>query len=557
MLKNGYIIYIKQKDIKGKFKMRVIVCNDYNEMSEQAAKLVAAQIFLKPESVIGFATGSTPVGLYKKLIERYEAGEIDFSKITAFNLDEYYPIAHDNDQSYKYFMQQNLFSKVNVNPEKLHIPDGETKNPAEECENYERAIAAAGGIDLQILGIGQNGHIGFNEPSENLDAKTHLTDLTESTISANSRFFEKKEDVPTKALTMGIATILKSRKIIMLASGRSKNKVIGEFLNDSINTNIPASMLKVHSDVVLICDREAYASMRLGIDIGGSSIKIGVIGGDNAVASKLNIPVRGDAYKICDDIAAACKEFMKEYPALTVGVGVPGFVNGGKVTSYNLPFDNFDLKGELAARLGMEVYVDNDANSAALGEALAGTGKGEESLLMVTLGTGIGGGIIIDGKIYRGAGGAGEIGHMCVQADGIECPCGQKGCWEQYASVGALIKNAVKAAKDNPDSILAKKIEKNLGRCDGKLVFEALDEGCETAKNILEKYFDYLAIGLNSIINIFNPGMVVLGGAIAESGDALLLPIKERLKSGIPIKVSRLANDAGITGAALLATMKK
>ncbi|MBQ4109903.1 MAG: glucosamine-6-phosphate deaminase [Clostridia bacterium] len=238
--------------------MRVIICENYEEMSKQAAKLVISQVTLKPESILGLATGSTPIGMYDKLIEANKAGEVDFSKVTTFNLDEYYPLSADNDQSYHYFMNEHLFSKTNIPFERTHVPDGEAANPEKECEEYDKKIEAAGGIDLQILGIGQNGHIGFNEPDKNLIAGTHLTELTDSTIEANSRFFEKKEDVPTKALTMGIASILKSKKIIIMANGAAKHEVVSALMTPDITTDIPATMLKIHSDVVVICDKEAF-----------------------------------------------------------------------------------------------------------------------------------------------------------------------------------------------------------------------------------------------------------------------------------------------------------
>ena len=238
--------------------MRVIVCKNYEEMSDKATDLVRSQIVLKPESGLGLATGSTPIGLYQRLCKLYEKGDIDFSEVTTFNLDEYYPISKDNSQSYYYFMNEQLFSHINVDKNRTFIPNGETDDPEKECEAYEALIEEAGGIDLQILGIGQNGHIGFNEPDENLNTKTHLTGLTENTIDANSRFFEKKEDVPTKALTMGIATILKSKKIIIMANGASKRAAVAELLNEDITTSTPATMLKVHPDVVLICDEDAF-----------------------------------------------------------------------------------------------------------------------------------------------------------------------------------------------------------------------------------------------------------------------------------------------------------
>ena len=238
--------------------MRVIVCENYEEMSKKAAQIVAGQVMLKPDCVLGLATGSTPIGMYENLAKMCEAGELDFSKVSSYNLDEYYPIEKSNRQSYYYFMNEDLFSKININPDNTHIPNGEAKDPFKECEEYEKAVAASGGVDLQILGIGQNGHIGFNEPADALDSYTHLTDLTENTIEANSRFFTEDEVIPTKALTMGIATILKAKKIILLANGKGKSYAVSQLLNDKINTSIPATMLKVHPDVILICDKEAY-----------------------------------------------------------------------------------------------------------------------------------------------------------------------------------------------------------------------------------------------------------------------------------------------------------
>jgi len=237
--------------------MKKIVFESDVSLASFAADMVQKQIESKPDSILGLATGSTPLGLYKELIDR----NLDFSKITAFNLDEYYPLSADNDQSYHYFIQENLFSKINVKPENIHILDGETENPEQECVDFDKKIDAAGGIDLQILGIGRNGHIGFNEPDDSLIAGTHVTELTESTIEANARFFEKKEDVPTKALTMGIASILKAKTILLMANGKDKHEAISQLLTEKINTQFPATMLKVHPNVVLICDREAYGNV--------------------------------------------------------------------------------------------------------------------------------------------------------------------------------------------------------------------------------------------------------------------------------------------------------
>ncbi|MEE1012973.1 MAG: glucosamine-6-phosphate deaminase [Clostridia bacterium] len=234
--------------------MRVILCDSYEEISQKAAEIVASQIILKPDCVLGLATGSSPIGMYRELTQM----NLDFSQVTTFNLDEYYPISPENAQSYYYFMKEHLYSKVNLKPENIHIPNGETKDVEAECIAYETAIVQKGGIDLQILGIGQNGHIGFNEPDATLNSVTHLTNLTESTIEANSRFFDKAEDVPRQALTMGISTILKSKKIVLLASGESKRDAVSELLDHEIQTSVPATMLKVHPDVVLICDKEAY-----------------------------------------------------------------------------------------------------------------------------------------------------------------------------------------------------------------------------------------------------------------------------------------------------------
>ncbi len=239
--------------------LKIIVCENYEEMSRQAAKIVSSQLIVKPNSILGLATGSTPIGLYQNLIQMNKKGEIDFSEVKTFNLDEYYPIKKSNDQSYDYFMNEQLFSKVNIDKKNIDIPNGEADDPVIECERYENELSKIGGVDLQVLGIGQNGHIAFNEPDENLVAVTHLTDLTQNTIEANARFFESADDVPKKALTMGMGSILKAKKIIILANGANKAKAVSELLNDNINTSNPATMLKVHQDVTLICDKEAFS----------------------------------------------------------------------------------------------------------------------------------------------------------------------------------------------------------------------------------------------------------------------------------------------------------
>lgn len=238
--------------------MRIIICKDYEELSEKGAEFFASQLTLKPDSILGLATGGTPVGLYKELIRLNRAGKIDFSHVTSFNLDEYYPIAPDNSQSYRRFMNENLFDHINIDKARTFVPDGLASDPEKECERYEALLASYGRVDLQLLGIGRNGHIGFNEPDSSLCALTHMTSLTQSTVEANARFFDDISEVPTKALTMGMGTILNSRMIVMLISGKEKHEVLTELLNDKITTDIPATLLKVHPNTVIICDTAAY-----------------------------------------------------------------------------------------------------------------------------------------------------------------------------------------------------------------------------------------------------------------------------------------------------------
>lgn len=237
--------------------MRVIIEEDYEAMSKKAALLVASQINLKPNAVLGLATGETPLGMYRQLIKMYRKGEIDFSEVITFNLDEYYRLPPDNSRSYHYYMQENFFNHINIHPGNTHLPDGMAADIDEECSRYEEMIRQNGGIDLQILGVGSNGHIGFNEPAERLNVTTHLVSLTEETIRANSRFFNSPDDVPRKAVSVGIATILKARRIILLASGRNKARAIKKTVNGYVDTKVPASLLQTHPEVTLIIDQEA------------------------------------------------------------------------------------------------------------------------------------------------------------------------------------------------------------------------------------------------------------------------------------------------------------
>ena len=236
--------------------MNIIVCKNYAEMSKSAAQMVAGLIKEKPNCVLGLATGSTPEGLYANLIEQYKKGEISFENVTSVNLDEYYPIAPTNDQSYRYFMNRQLFDHVNIDKANTNVPDGTAKDPVAESKRYEQLVSNLGGIDLQILGIGRNGHIGFNEPDSKLMLDTHVTDLTEDTIEANSRFFASASDVPRQALTMGIGTIFKAKKIVILASGASKKEAVSAMLDRTLDTSYPATMLNLHPDVTLICTQD-------------------------------------------------------------------------------------------------------------------------------------------------------------------------------------------------------------------------------------------------------------------------------------------------------------
>lgn len=241
--------------------MRIITVKDYEELSKKAANIIASQITLKPNSVLGLATGSTPVGTYRELVRIYKEGDISFSEIVTFNLDEYYGLDKENPQSYYYFMMENLFSHVNINQKNTYIPDGRAKNIDKECIDYEDKIKQAGGIDLQLLGIGRNGHIGFNEPDVKFEAQTHLVTLDEDTIEANSRFFSSMEEVPRRAISMGIKTIMHSRKILLLASGEEKAETIKNMIHGKITPELPASVLQLHPDVVVLLDEKAAGKL--------------------------------------------------------------------------------------------------------------------------------------------------------------------------------------------------------------------------------------------------------------------------------------------------------
>lgn len=243
--------------------MKVIITENYNDMSRKAADIIKNLLIKKNDAVLGLATGSTPIGLYKYLIEMNKDHVIDFSKVKTVNLDEYIGLGSNDSQSYRYFMNTNFFNHINIDKNNTYVPNGLAKNLEEEGRRYDKVIAELGGIDLQILGIGNNGHIAFNEPNRKLTAGTHVTPLTESTIKANSRFFDCIDDVPKTALTMGLGQIMKARKIILVASGRNKADAVKQLLNGKITTECPATMLQMHNDVTVIIDKEIAEKLKL------------------------------------------------------------------------------------------------------------------------------------------------------------------------------------------------------------------------------------------------------------------------------------------------------
>ena len=240
--------------------MKIIRANDYADMSRKAANILSAQIILKPDCVLGLATGSSPVGTYKELIAKYEAGDLDFSQVRTVNLDEYVGLTKDHDQSYAYFMRANLFDHVNIDQNNCNIPNGMNPDAEAECARYDAVIDAFGGADLQLLGLGPNGHIGFNEPGEAFELETHCVDLTSATIEANKRFFDGNEDlVPKQAYTMGIKTIMQARKVLVVANGLAKAKAVKAVVSGPVTPECPGSILQMHPDCILVADEEALS----------------------------------------------------------------------------------------------------------------------------------------------------------------------------------------------------------------------------------------------------------------------------------------------------------
>lgn len=228
----------------------------YEQMCRKAANLISAQIILKADSVLGLATGSTPLGIYQLLVNWYQKSDLDFSQVRTINLDEYCGVPSDNPQSYRYFMNANLFSKVNIPMENTHLPNGMAEDMAAECRRYDELISGLGGIDLQLLGIGHNGHIGFNEPADEFSKHTSLIRLSDDTIQANSRFFKDAAEVPRSAITMGMRSIMYSKKILLVANGKEKEEILHAAMNGPITPKIPASILQLHPDTTVLFSKE-------------------------------------------------------------------------------------------------------------------------------------------------------------------------------------------------------------------------------------------------------------------------------------------------------------
>lgn len=237
--------------------MRIYKVLNYDEMSRKAANIISAQITLNPNSVLGLATGSSPIGIYQQLIRRYEKGDLDFSGIRSVNLDEYKGLSPEDDQSYAYYMRTNFFDHINIKKENTYIPNGLEEDTTFECRRYNSIIHSLGGIDLQLLGIGNNGHIGFNEPGDAFEKETHCVKLADATITANSRFFTSIDKVPQYAYSTGIKNIMQAKKILLIASGASKAKVLSQALSGPITPALPASILQLHNDVTVVADEDA------------------------------------------------------------------------------------------------------------------------------------------------------------------------------------------------------------------------------------------------------------------------------------------------------------
>lgn len=243
--------------------MKIIRTKDYQDMSRKSANLISAQVIIKPNCILGLATGSSPIGIYKNLVQWHKEGNLDFSGVTTYNLDEYRGLPRSNDQSYYYFMNDNLFDHVNIDKAKTHVPNGENPDADAECTAYDAAVIAAGGVDLQLLGMGHNGHIGFNEPGDEFPVGTHCVDLAPSTIEANKRYFASADDVPRQAYSMGIGTIMRAKKILIIISGAEKAPAVRDAFFGPVTPKVPASILQLHPDVTVVADEAALSLCKL------------------------------------------------------------------------------------------------------------------------------------------------------------------------------------------------------------------------------------------------------------------------------------------------------
>ncbi len=241
--------------------MRIYECADYRAMSRQAANIISAQVILKPDCVLGLATGSTPIGAYDQLVEWYEKKDLSFARVRSVNLDEYRGLGPDHEQSYRRFMDQHHFSRVDIDTANTHVPDGLAADPEAACRDYDALIDSLGGIDLQLLGMGRNGHIGFNEPAASFTLGTHVVDLTPDTIDANKRFFASEKDVPRQAMTMGIRNIMQARKILVAVSGEDKADAVAKVLCGRVDPQVPGTILQIHPAVTLVGDRAALSRL--------------------------------------------------------------------------------------------------------------------------------------------------------------------------------------------------------------------------------------------------------------------------------------------------------
>ncbi len=241
--------------------MKIIQAADYQSMSRKAANIISAQVILFPKSVLGLATGSTPLGVYKQLIDWYRKGDLDFSQVTSVNLDEYCGLAENHPQSYHFYMKQNFFQHINILSKNTHIPNGLLKDVNTECNRYDKLISDLGGIDLQLLGLGHTGHIGFNEPDESFDKTTHQVTLKQKTIDANARFFDSESEVPKYAITMGIKAIMQAKKILLVVNGNDKAEILNRSLFGPITPSVPASILQLHPNVIVVADEQALSKI--------------------------------------------------------------------------------------------------------------------------------------------------------------------------------------------------------------------------------------------------------------------------------------------------------